>query len=62
MEISPGAAEIIREARLNPYDKETIVRLVNEHGLDVAVEAILILAQVRPGNPGAGFVSRPRSS
>ena len=58
MEISPGAREIIETAKLNPYDVETIERLIQKHGVTVTAEAIALLAQVRPQNSGIPFISK----
>jgi hypothetical protein len=59
MDISKEASEIINQARLYPYDEETIVALIKKHGVDAAAEAITTLARVIPqGTSCVPFVSK----
>jgi hypothetical protein len=52
MYISEGATVIINAARKNPHDADAIKELVEQYPINATVEAITILAQIRPPNPG----------
>lgn len=60
MEVSQGADEIYKEARLNPQDRQQIVLLIEKHGVEVAAELIALLVQVVAQNSGIPSFPRAR--
>lgn len=45
IEISKGTTEILMEARRIDCDREKLKKLINEHGIDAAAEALDYLGQ-----------------